>query len=213
MSKTKIVLFGGTFDPIHIGHMTVAANAGEQIGAERIVLVPAKCSPLKGFLPSAGDGDRLKMIALAIGGRKNFDVSGCELRKPAPSYTLETVREFQAEYGDDVLVHWLVGADSVDDLPLWHGITELLDECDLCTMYRAGCKKPDFGRFEPIWGRSRVQKLQHNIIATPLVDISSTQVRNRLAAGLDVSDMLEPPVIEYIRQRGLYRPADESQLP
>jgi nicotinate-nucleotide adenylyltransferase len=210
MSKKKIVLFGGTFDPIHLGHTAVAADAAEQIGAEKIVLVPAKRSPLKGFMPKVGDGDRLKMISLAIAGQKNFELSDYELRKRAPSYTLETVRWFQTKYGGDALIHWLVGADSVEDLSLWHEITALIDECTLCTMCRAGCKKPDYARFEAVWGHRRVQKLQQNIVQTPLIDISSTEVRKRLAAGSDVVGMLHPAVIEYIRQRGLYRSKEES---
>ncbi|UCG47639.1 MAG: nicotinate (nicotinamide) nucleotide adenylyltransferase [Phycisphaerales bacterium] len=210
MSKRKIVLFGGTFDPIHLGHTAVAADAAEQIGAEKIVWVPAKRSPLKGFMPKAGDDDRLKMMGLAIGGQKNFELSDYELRRPAPSYTLETVRWFQTKYGGDVLIHWLLGADSVEDLSLWHEINALIDECTLCTMYRAGCKKPDFTAFEAVWGHQRVNKLQQNIIRTPLIDISSTEVRKRLAAGADVGKMLHPAVIEYIRRRGLYRSEEES---
>ncbi len=203
-------MFGGTFDPIHLGHTAVAADAAEQIGAEKIVWVPAKRSPLKGFMPKADDKDRLKMIGLAISEQKNFELSDYELRRPAPSYTLETVRWFQNKYGGDVLIHWLLGADSVEDLSLWHKITALIDECTLCTMYRAGCKKPDYTRFEAVWGHQRVKKLQQNIIRTPLIDISSTEVRKRLAGGSDVGQMLHPDVIEYIRQRGLYRSQEES---
>jgi len=205
MAKRKIALFGGTFDPIHLGHTIVAASVLEHIGAEKIIFIPAKRSPLKGFLPKASDNARLEMIALAIAEEKNFQVSDCELKKPAPSYTLETVRWFQADYGSDTSIHWLIGADSIGDLVHWYGIVELIDACTLTTMYRAGCAPPDFAGFEAIWGRQRVQKLQRNIIQTPLIDISSTEIRNRLAAGLDVTDMLHLAVADYIRKHGLYR--------
>ena len=205
MTKRKIALFGGTFDPIHRGHTTVAANAAEQIGAEKIVFIPAKRSPLKGFLPKVGDDERFKMIALAIAGRKSFQVSDYELTRPAPSYTLETVTKFQADYGSGTSIHWLVGADGIDDLVYWHKIAELIDVCNLTTMYRAGCETPNFARFEGIWGRQRVEKLQRNIIQTPLVDISSTEIRNRLVTGIDVTDMLHPAVADYIRQHNLYQ--------
>ncbi len=144
MSKRKIALFGGTFDPVHLGHTTVAEDAARRIGAEKIIYIPAKRSPLKGFLPKANDKHRLKMITLAIAEKKTFEVSDCELKKPAPSYTLETVKQFQDEYGGDTLIHWLVGADSIDDLTYWHKIVELIDTCILTTMYRAGCGPPDF---------------------------------------------------------------------
>lgn len=205
MLKRKIVLFGGTFDPIHLGHTAVAAAAAEHIGAEKIVFIPAKCSPLKAFFPEASDDDRLEMIALAIAGNKKFQMSDYELRKPEPSYTLETVRQFQADYGSDTLICWLLGADTIDELPGWYGIIELIDECNLCVMFRAGCKPPDFARFRAIWGPARIQKLQRNVIKTPLIDISSTEIRSRLAAGQDVTNMLHPPVAEYIREHGLYQ--------
>jgi nicotinate-nucleotide adenylyltransferase len=205
MVKRKIALFGGTFDPIHLGHTAVAADAAKTIGAEKTIFVPAKRSPLKGFFPKAGDSDRLKMISLAIAHKKNFQVSDYELRKPEPSYTLETVRKFQSDYGDETLIYWLIGADSIDELQLWYGITDLIDECNLATMLRAGCKAPNFAKFEDIWGSDRAEKLQRNVIETSLVEISSTEIRRRLAASRDVADMLDPAVADYIYQRGLYK--------
>jgi len=204
VTRKKIALFGGTFDPVHLGHTIVAAAAAEHIGAERIIFIPAKLSPLKDFLPRANDTDRFEMIALAIAGENIFEVSDCELRRSAPSYTLDTVRQFQSKYGGETSIYWLVGADSIDELAHWNGIVELIDECNLAAMYRAGCERPDFGKFEPLWGRRRIEKLRQDIIPTPLVDISSTKVRNRLAAGQDVTQMLRPEVLSYIREHGLY---------
>ena len=213
MTKRKIALFGGTFDPVHLGHTTVAADAAKHIGAEKIIFIPAKRSPLKGFLPKANDNHRLKMISLAIAEQKIFEVSDCELKKPAPSYTLETVRQFQDEYGSETLIHWLVGADSVDDLTYWYQIVELIDACIITTMYRAGCKPPNFAKYEPLWGPKRIEKLQQNVIQTPLIDISSTEIRERLAAGRDVTDMLTPCVADYIRKHGLYQPKTIADSP
>ena len=205
MPKKRIALFGGTFDPVHPGHVAVAAVAAEQIGAEKIIFLPAKCSPLKVLSPAASDDDRLKMIALAIEGYEKFQLSDYELKKDGPCFTLETVREFQAQFGDDTLIYWLLGADGVEDLCRWYRITELIDECNLSVMCRAGFDEPDFTEFIEIWGRNRVEKLQQNIIQTPLIDISSTQIRNKIAAGEDVSEMLNPSVAEYIHEHGLYR--------
>lgn len=198
-------MFGGTFDPIHIGHTTVAADAAERIGAEKIIFIPAKLSPLKVFLPRADDNHRLKMISLAIAGEKNFQVSDYELKKPAPSYTLETVQKFQSDYGRETIIHWLIGADTVDDLAYWYKISELIDACNLTTMYRAGWEPPDFTRFEGIWGRQRIEKLQRNIIETPLVDISSTEIRDLIAKNSDFAEMVHPAVADYIRKNGLYK--------
>jgi len=206
--QRTIALFGGTFDPIHLGHLGVAQAAASQIGAERVVFIPARCSPLKGFFPHASDADRLAMVTLAIAGRRDFAVSDCELKRPAPSYTLDTVRQFQREYGPQTAIHWLLGADSVEDLVHWYKIRELIDECHLTTMQRAGYEPPDFDRFAPTWGPERVAKLKRDVVQTPLIDVSSTEVRRRLAASEDVRRMLHPDVIDYIRRHGLYRRTD-----
>jgi nicotinate-nucleotide adenylyltransferase len=205
MSERKIILFGGTFDPIHRGHTAVASAAAEYIGAEKVIFIPAKRSPLKQYQPIASEKQRLEMITLAIADNQKFAASDVELKKPGPSYTIETVRYFQNEYGTDAVIYWLAGADSIDELPLWYGITELINECNLSVMYRAGFDRPDFSRFAELWGKDRVEKLNSSIIETPLIDISSSQIRDILAAGGNADDMLCRPVAEYIRQCSLYR--------
>ena len=202
--KEKVIFFGGTFDPIHYGHVRVGEYACEQIGAKEIVFVPAKRSPHKEFLPAADGVARFEMISLAISGKNKFRVSDCELNRAEPSYTLDTVRHFRVEYGQETEICWLVGADAVKDLVKWHGIRELIDECNLCVMFRAGFERPDFGGLEGVLGPQRVQKLKRNVIETPLIDINSTEIRKKLACGGDVSDMLEPKVLAYIQKNRLY---------
>ena len=204
MTPRKIALFGGTFDPIHLGHTQVAKAAARQIEAEKVIFIPAKCSPLKGFFPHVRDEDRLRMVTLAIANDDSFAASGCELERPAPSYTLDTVRQLKQEYGPETSIHWLLGADSVADLVHWHKIRELIDECNLTTMQRPGYAQ-DFDRFESVWGRERVAKLRQHVVQTPLIDVSSTEIRRRLAVGEDVSAMLHPEVARYIAEHNLYR--------
>ena len=203
--KRRIALFGGSFDPIHVGHTGVARVAAQQLQAETLIFIPAKCSPLKGSLPRADDDDRLKMIELAIQTEPGFVVDDCELRRPAPSYTLDTVRQFQARYGSETSIHWLLGADSVGDLTYWHEVESLLDTCNVSVMYRGGYDAPVFDEYTSLWGSERIAKLQANIVETPAIDVSSTQIRERLAAGEDVSNALHPDVADYIRQRHLYK--------
>lgn len=205
MTKRRIALFGGTFDPIHLGHTRVAEAARKRIEAEKVIFIPAKRSPLKGFAPHATDDDRLQMIALATRHNERFSVSDCELRRPAPSYTLDTVKHFQNKFGPDASIYWLIGADSVDDLVLWHRVDELIDTCHVAVMVRGGYESPAFDKHLQTLGRDRVEKLRSNVIETPSIDISSTEVRRRLAAGEDVGDMLCTDVLDYIRRRGLYR--------
>ena len=200
----KILLFGGTFDPIHRGHTKVAMHAAEQIGTEKIVFVPARRSPHKKFFSVASGVERLEMITLAIVGMDKFEVSDCELKRAQPSYTLDTVREFQAQYRDKAKISWLVGADMVKDLPKWYKINDLIDECNLSVMLRAGFEYPDFDEFEGVFGRQRVEKLKQNVISTPLIDISSTEIRRKLACGADVGDLVEMKVLNYIKTKELY---------
>jgi nicotinate-nucleotide adenylyltransferase len=205
MSQRKTALFGGTFDPIHKGHIEVARSALDIISADKLIFVPARHSALKTITPVAPDTDRLYMIRLAIVGIERFEVSDWELQRPAPSYTIDTVRHFQQEFGSDTELYWLLGADSVGELPRWYKIRELIDECFLACMYRAGHKPPDFSHFADSLGPERVKKLWDNIIETPLIDVSSTQIRARLAKGQGADDMLNSEVAEYIREKKLYR--------
>jgi nicotinate-nucleotide adenylyltransferase len=203
--KRRIALFGGSFDPIHLGHVAVARVAAQRLQAQKVVFIPAKCSPLKGAFPQANDNDRLAMVQLIAATDSAFAASDCELRRAAPSYTIDTVRQFQADYGPETSIHWLLGADSVDDLVYWYKIDELIDACNVSVMYRGGYERPTFDKYEPIWGAKRVQKLRANVVETPSIDISSTQVRQRLAEGQNVSDLLHPDVADYIRRHSLYR--------
>lgn len=205
MKKTKLILFGGTFDPIHLGHTAVAFCASQTLNAGKTILIPAKRSPLKALHPQAGDKDRLTMITLALADYPSITVSDYELKKNAPCYTIDTVAKFKADFPASE-IYWLIGADALDELPLWYKIDELLDQCSLCVMYRAGFAPPDFEKFTAIWGASRIAKLRQNVIETPLINISSTAIRARLAAGLDASDMLAPKVAQYIKTHNLYKP-------
>ncbi len=204
METKKIILFGGTFDPIHIGHTTVAQDAIEKIKGEQLVFIPAKISPLKQHHPLADQVHRFKMIELAISQKPKFSVSDYELTKNSPCYTLQTVRYFKSQYPDSD-IYWLLGADSLNDMAQWYQPDTLIDECFVCFMLRAGYPKPDFEPFIDIWGPGRVNKLREHMIETPLVDISSTDIREKLKTGQEVSDMLKPEVYAYILEHHLYQ--------
>jgi nicotinate-nucleotide adenylyltransferase len=200
----KLILFGGSFDPIHKGHLDVASYSFEKIGADKLFFIPAKRSPHKEDFPSASEADRVSMIRLAIGEQQRFAVSDFELKRPAPSYTIDTVFEFKKEYGDLTEIFWLIGADMIKELDKWHRVGELIDACNLCVMYRAGFKRPDFTEFREHLGQNRVEKLDKFVISTPLIDISSTEVRQNLAKRRDVSGFLAGSVLGYIAENKLY---------
>jgi nicotinate-nucleotide adenylyltransferase len=202
--KDRIILFGGTFDPVHLGHITVASFACDHIGADEVVFIPANRSPHKNVFPVASGVSRVEMLMLAFADNAKFSVSSCELERCDPSYTFETVSMFAGRYGPKTQLYWLVGADAVGDLGRWHLAERVLDMCNLCVMYRAGYPEPDFSRLSRL-GAERVENLRKNAIATPLVDISSTEIRRKLAAGGDVTGLLSPAVLGYIEKNGLYR--------
>ena len=202
--RDRIVLFGGSFDPIHNGHLAVAGYAFEHLSADRLIFIPARRSPHKTHGPSADGASRLAMIRLAISGRTGFEVSDCELHRADPSYTLDTVRHFREAVGSAGELFWLVGADAIGDLDKWYRIDEVLAMCRVCIMYRGGLPRPDLGRLVCAFGAERAAQLERDILPTPLVDASSSEIRPRLAAGLPVDDLVPAGVLAYIRDHGLY---------
>ena len=204
MKNNTIALFGGSFDPIHLGHTTVAAHAAECLNAQKTIFIPARRSPLKHARPCVTDEDRLATIRCATANSSAFSVSDYELKRPAPSYTLHTVKYFREISPANTSIYWLMGADSVKDLPYWYGISELIRVCQLAVMYRAGFDPPDFSAFTPLWGKDQSALLQQNVVKTPLIDASSTEIRALLARGDSVHGLLDPAVLAYIQEKRLY---------
>ena len=202
--EQRIVLFGGTFDPVHVGHTTVAQFAAEHLCADMVFFIPARRSPHKRVNPVASGEHRLAMLRLAARQCKRFHVSDCELRREEPSYTLDTVLYFRRRFGASAQLFWLIGDDMLKDLPKWHRVDDLLDACTLCVMHRGGCPPPEFEALQAL-GADRVARLRANLLETPSVDISSTEIRRKLAAGHDVTGLLPPLVLDYIEKNGLYR--------
>ncbi len=201
--QKKIILFGGTFDPVHYGHLEAAEAARRHLNAEQVIFIPARRSPHKSDPPEASEHDRLHMLRLALADWNDFQVSDCEYHRPAPSFTVDTVQEFRNRLPSASLI-WLVGADAVKDLPRWHRIDRLMALCTLAVMYRAGYPKPDFSPCKPYFTAEQIRRLQDHIVPVPLINISATEIRRRLAQGQDVSELLPASVLEYIRPRGLY---------
>lgn len=203
MKHKKVILFGGSFDPIHNGHLCVGGDVLEKLAADQLIFVPAYRSPHKPHMPAPGE-HRLAMIRLAIEGQDKFCVSDCELRRRDPSYTLETIYFFRKKYGPEAALFWLIGADQLADFDKWYCVTELLDCCQVSVMYRAGYPAPRFDRFRGVFNPAHIEMLERNVVETPLVDVSSTAIRQRLAAGDACADVLPQPVVRYIVRHQLY---------
>lgn len=202
-SKQKIILFGGSFDPIHTGHIRVALHALNRFSADELIFIPARHSPHKIEAPTPGH-HRLAMIRIAIEGIERFSASDCELTRCGPSYTLDTVLFFKEQFSSDVVLHWLIGADQLTDLHRWYRVEELLKICRVSVMVRAGYPPPDFRRFEGLFPAPLIEQMRKDVVQTPRIDLSSTDIRSRLASRAIDPDMLPPGVLDYILQNNLY---------
>jgi nicotinate-nucleotide adenylyltransferase len=200
----RVILYGGSFDPVHKGHIEVAKASSDQLGAENVYFVPARRSPFKENPPQAGDSDRGKMLEIAVSSIPGFCVSYTEFERPEPSYSYDTVKYYHERFDRQTEIIWLVGADTLSGLKDWYRIKDMLGMCKIAAMYRGGCHKFDRQQLCDLLGRELAEMDRVVPVETPLIDISSTEVRKRLARGCDVSQMLDPGVLRYIRDNRLY---------
>lgn len=183
----KIGILGGTFDPIHNGHLLLARDALEQLNLHSLLFIPAALSPHKpGQQPAAGDL-RAEMIRAAIMGEPRFCLDELELARPAPSYAVDTIEALKRREPDAEFVY-LIGEDNVAKLPTWHRFPELSRMVQFAVLDRTGV------RTEHPYPTVR----RH-------VDISATELRKRVARGLSISYLVPPAVENLIRERQLYR--------
>ena len=202
----RIVLFGGTFDPVHNGHLIAARAVAEQRGYRRITLVPSGRGPHKSP-PVASDADRLEMLNLAVEGDDLFEVSQAELQRAAPSYTFDTLQEIQQACGGDRPIDLVVGADMLADLPDWYRADDVVK----LARFVIAARPPWHEKADALsallaerFGKRPAADLIVGICTTPLIDISSSDIRERLAEGLSIRYMVPDAVEEYIRSRCLY---------
>lgn len=190
--------FGGSFNPIHHGHLLCARAAAERLGFEGILLIPSAQPPHKPDQTHLAPAkDRLAMCRLAVDGDNFFEVSDLEMLRNGPSYTLDTIRQFKSAGWPTV--SWLIGADMLNYLPKWHKPLEIIQEANLIPMARPGWNF-DWATLGPDY-----QQLRQNVVRVPLIDISATDCRQRIAAGLSIAYLTPPAVCQYIARNGLYR--------
>jgi nicotinate-nucleotide adenylyltransferase len=194
--------FGGSFNPVHHGHLRCAEAVATKAGYDRVVLIPSARPPHKPDNPElASPQDRLAMCQLAIDERGDatptFEVSDIETRRSGPSYTLDTVRELRQRGETDV--DWLIGADMLLYLPKWHRPPDLLREVRFIVMSRPGWTI-DWDSLPP-----EFRHLKDHVVAAPAVDISSTDIRRRVRQNLPIEHLVPRSVADYIVRHHLYR--------
>jgi nicotinate-nucleotide adenylyltransferase len=187
----KIAIYGGTFDPVHHAHLILAREAIETLDLDKVILVPAAISPLKKAAPIASGEVRLEMLQAAIKREPKFDVDGCELLRPPPSYAIDTVEEIRRRECD-VSIYWLIGEDNIEQLPRWHRFAELERMVRFVVLDRTG-KPPSHS---------------YQLIHRP-IDISATEIRRRVAQNESIRYLVPESVEEIIQRKKLYR--EQSQ--
>jgi nicotinate-nucleotide adenylyltransferase len=200
------LLYGGSFDPVHEGHLHVAVSAGRAVGADRVCLVPAAVSPHKSGTTASAE-DRLEMCRLAARAHPQIEVLDVEVRRGGRSYTVDTVGELLDGpfRGDQVML--LVGQDTLRDLPRWHRVRELAARVPIAVAPRPDAPAPDWAALEAGLGAEAVAGLRSRMLRIPTSPVSSTVVRKRLAEGKSIRCWVPDAVVDYIEAKGLYRPA------
>jgi nicotinate-nucleotide adenylyltransferase len=191
-SMQRVGLFGGSFNPVHVGHLLVAQAALEEVPLSRLFFIPAAQSPFKLSAKMAPAQERLRLLHLALAGHSSYEVDPREVLCGGISYTIQTVREYAKRFPGDQLFY-LIGADLVNDLPKWHSADELAQLVEFLVIPRPG--EPFLPLPAPFRGRP--------LRGFPL-GISSSQIRERVKAGLPIDLLMGPAVAEAIRNNGLY---------
>ncbi len=199
----RIGIFGGSFDPVHVGHLALARRALEAVPLDRVLFAPAADSPFKIGRMNASAEDRVAMLELAIAGEPRFGICRADLDRGGVSYTVDLVADVRAAHPDAELF-FLLGADSLAGLHGWYRAEELVRACRFVGFGRPGFRlDPGALGFDPATNA----RLAADFVPDFAEPASSTEVRARLAAGEDVSSLLPSPVARYVADRALYRPA------
>lgn len=191
----KIGFLGGSFDPVHFGHLMAAQDAYEQYHLDRLILVPAAQAPLKPNEVQSPALDRLAMLRAAVEWDHRFDVSDVELRRGGVSYTIDSARHFRQEFPHDDLF-WVIGGDQLPKLHLWKDVTELAGLVEFIFLERPGF---------PIRAREEIPGLRLHRCDGHLLAISSTELRERVKHNLSLDYFVPHKAILYIQEKNLYR--------
>jgi nicotinate-nucleotide adenylyltransferase len=198
----KIAVLGGTFDPVHLGHLAVAAEACSLLNLSQLIFMPAGRPYFKNLENISASKHRLNMLKLAIAGQPNYQISLIEIEREGPSYAVDSMARIKRGLKPEDELYFIMGWDSLLSLPQWHESSRLIEICWIVAAPRPGYPLPDVSQIE----KDLPGLAQRCIVMErPLIDISSTSIRQRVAAGLPFDDEVPPAVAEYIRKEGLYK--------
>ena len=196
MKIRRLGVYGGTFDPIHTGHLAIARGVVAHCGLDRLLFVPSARPPHKQGHAMAPPDDRYHMAELATRHDPRLEVSDTEINRPGLSYTVDTLEALRRKYGGASEIHLVLGADSLLEIDTWHAPDRIFDLATVVTVPRPG---KDLTGVDPGW-LDRVVTIH-----LPEIDVSSTDIRRRVGQGLPIAHLVPEEVAGYIEERGLYR--------
>ncbi len=200
----KLGIFGGSFDPIHFGHLLLAETCREQCRLDRVLMVPAAVPPHKQEASLSSARDRIEMLRLAVGGHDQLDISTIEIDRGGVSYTVDTLTTI-AEQEPDAELFFLMGGDSLKDLPSWREPERLCELAIPLVVRRAGSPEPDYSSISQLVSPERLDRIREHQVEMPIIELSSTDIRNRVANDRSIRYQTPRAVEKYIETHGLYR--------
>ena len=201
--RPRIGIFGGSFDPVHDGHLAVAVAARDARQLDRVLWIVANRSPFKAGTTAIAE-DRLAMVRLAIEGVAKMEASDLELKRPGPSYTIDTARAIRAENVDAELF-LILGSDTLESFVQWRDVKSVIDLAAPIVVPRRGVGREVLAQCQERLGAEGAAKLGAGWVDRPFVDVSSTDIRGRLTAGKPLTGLVPKKVEAYIVEKGLYR--------
>ena len=200
----RIGIFGGSFDPVHLGHLLIAMHAWEQLRLDELRMVPAAQSPLKPIGVHAGTEQRLEMLRLAISGTDPLRIDDSELRRGGVSYTVETLAAIRlAQPAAELLL--IMGADSLASITRWHQPERILQLATLAVVRRGGMPAIDYSVLESLANRQQIEHCRDAELSMPMIELSSSELRQRVAEGRTIRFRTPRAVEAYIAAHGLYQ--------
>lgn len=199
----KIGILGGTFDPIHYAHLLLAESARETLGLDRVIFIPAAVPPHKQSRKITDGRIRAAMIRAAVAGYPEYGISTFELDSGGVSYTVETLRHLRMSFPGDRLF-LIVGSDTLCDIPNWYKPREVCRLASIAAAERPGSAPADYAPLAPIVSPARLARFSKLLVPMPLMEISSSEVRRRVARGGSIRFLTPEKVVRLIRKHGLY---------